>query len=504
MRTAPQIFKTADGQIPLLRKAPTIRNLVLPGAALSGWVMPHALARMGKTFFDGVRNISGCSSGSLVAILLGSGMSPQELEVKMETVSIPSLFESIPNFGQMYPSLALIPEALPAKFSSLMQRTMRMVLVSTFTKKWQLTAQEFVRILDQWTSESVSNNLKKPEVWSKAESLYRAGKLGSTRKENEKNWNRLNFLKQSQWVEGDTAPRTKKMITFSDNALLHQVAPIIFKKITVTASKIIDSGKAAEGLPMELERGVFNAENTPATPMVEAGRFSMSIPLFCQEVEENGQRYTDGGLVSRNPAEVFYSVDDAQTMVAGDPKRAETLLFIYASKQYITEVNDILHKNPAGSLGTKIVNHLAQWFINYPKFVERGVQDNRKWHNAGPNVVTIDNGEIDSFDVDASKEQIDEANKLTDISVDNFLGTHKNQAWTEMFASVSDAVNALSEEEKTAVKEAGHPNQEPNYNLLPTYVQDAQIDFYNEVVRELESSSLSSKTGLARMATFFG
>ncbi len=504
MRTAPQIFKTADGKIPLLRKAPTIRNLVLPGAALSGWVMPHALTRMGKPFFDGVRNISGCSSGSLVAILLGSGMSPQELDAKMGTVSIPSLFGSAPNFSQMYPSLALIPESLPAKFSSLMQRIMRMVIVSTFTKNWQQTAQEFVRIIDQWTSESVSNNLKKSEVWGKAENLYRAGKLGSTREENSKNWNRLNFLKQSQWVEGDMTPRTEKMITFSDNALLHQVDPVIFKKITVTASKIIDSDKAVEELPMELEKEVFNAENTPTIPMVDAGRFSMSIPLFVQEVEEQGRRYTDGGLVSRNPAEVFYSVDDAQTMVAGDPKRAETLLFIYASKQYITEVNDILHKNPAGSLVTTVVNHVAQWFLNYPKFVERGVQDNRKWHNAGPNVVAIDNGEIESFDVDASKEKIDEAKKLTDISVGNFLEIHKNQAWTEIFASVSDAVNALSEEEKIAVKEAGHPNQEPNYDLLPPYVKDAQIDFYKEVVKGLESSSSSAKTGLARMATFFG
>ncbi len=504
MRTAPQIFKTADGKFPLLRKAPTIRNLVLPGAAVSGWVMPYALARMGQTFFDGVRNISGCSSGSLVAIVFGSGMSLQELEAKMENLAIPSLFEAIPHFGQMYPSLALIPESLPAKFSSLMQRIMRMVVVSTLTKRWQLPAQEFVRILDQWSSESVSNNLKKSEVWNKAEDLYRAGKLGRTREENENNWNRLNFLKRNQWVEGDTSPRTEKMITFRDNALLHQVDPVIFKKITVTASRIIDTGNTNAELPMELEKEVFNAENTPDTAMVDAARFSMTIPLYVQRAEESGRSYVDGGLVSRNPAEVFYSVDDAQTILAGDPKRAETLLFIYASKQYIAEVNDILHKSPAGNLGTKIVNHLAQWFINYPKFTEMSVQDNRKWHNAGPNVVPIDNGEIESFDVDVSKKEIAEARKLTEMSVDKYLENHKNQAWTEMFDSVSDAIKALSAEEKMAIKEAGHPSEEPNYDKLPQYVKDAQIEFYNKVVDGLGSNGSSSKTGFSRMSAIFG
>ncbi len=503
VRTAPQVYKNIEGKISLLRQAPPLRNLVLPGGGFAGWIMPSAIAKMDSVLFEGVRNISGCSCGSLVALLLGSGLSPRDLEAKMNAVSIPSLLESVPDFGEQYPAVAFIPEGIPSKFSSILLGLMRMAAVTVVAKEWQQTGQRFVQVLDQWSSETVSSNLKNPQIWNKAKSLYQAKRLGNNPAENEKNWLRLNFLKESQWIEGSQAPRTEQMITFSDNALLHHVDPVIFKKINIVAANVADKGSTDISIPLELEKVFFNAESTPSTPIVEAGRFSMSIPLFFQNIWGDGHRYTDGGLVSLNPVEIFYSADKVEGALAErikQAKQAETLLFAFANAEAVGELNNILYQPPSKAIFPTLVNCVLQWFLNYPEFSARSEQDKRKLYEAGPNVAIIDHGEVSSFDVHVSKEKIDAARKLTYLSIDKYFEDRKNQAWTLTFDSVQEAISVLSEEEKLAVKKVGHPNLDPTFKDLPLHTKDAQIEFYERAIAGLKSSWTFSSTSDAKMA----
>ena len=52
---------------------------------------------------------------------------------------------------------------------------------------------------------------------------------------------------------------------------------------------------------------IFSAENTISKdmPLADAVRMSMSIPLYFESIEFNGDRYADGGTVNNYPIEVF-------------------------------------------------------------------------------------------------------------------------------------------------------------------------------------------------------
>lgn len=50
---------------------------------------------------------------------------------------------------------------------------------------------------------------------------------------------------------------------------------------------------------------IFSNETQPNMPVADAVRMSMSIPLYFESIEYNGNRYSDGGVVNNYPMQVF-------------------------------------------------------------------------------------------------------------------------------------------------------------------------------------------------------
>lgn len=55
----------------------------------------------------------------------------------------------------------------------------------------------------------------------------------------------------------------------------------------------------------KMRNEIFSIETTPDLPLADAVRMSMSIPLYFESVEYNGDHYADGGTVNNYPMEVF-------------------------------------------------------------------------------------------------------------------------------------------------------------------------------------------------------
>ncbi len=492
MRTAPQVYAAKDGTISLLVSAPKIKNIALAGGGASALMMPHALVELGKPFFDDIKSIAGCSSGALVGTMLASGLSPAELDARIDQNLLPSLLGTVPSFGALYPMVTFQSEKLYASFSSLMACIGRMFVMKTFVGSWQKSAQSFIQTLDQWSSESVTLHLKKPDIWKKVEAAHANGQL------NAKERNRLVFLKNSVWFDKPSTAKTSRteyMITFNDLALLHRIEPAIFKELTIVSSKIDENQTEDAPSPLVFTKKTFNAKETPDVPIAIAGRASMSMPLYFQDCWYSGASYQDGGMISRIPAEIFVPLNNEKSRSENASAQAETIVVAFANRSYKKDMNRILYQKPVPGQYKTLTNKVVQWFLNYPTYPESVAQDNHKLYDMGPNVRTINNEGIDTFDMHPSKKQIDAAKKLASINMQKQVELHKNEAYCQSFNNVEAAWQALSEAQKNAVHQAGDPQLEPDFESLPERTQHAQLAFY-----KLSQPALLPSTLLARLS----
>ncbi len=492
MRTAPQVYAAKDGTISLLVSAPKIKNIALAGGGASALTMPHALVELGKPFFNDIKSIAGCSSGSLVGTMLASGFSPAELDARIDQNLLPSLLGTVPNFGALYPMVTFQSEKLYARFSSLMACIGRMFVMKTFVGSWQKSAQSFIQTLDQWSSESVALHLKKPDIWKKVEAAHGSGQL------NAKERDRLVFLKNSTWFDKPSTTKTSRaeyMITFNDLALLHRIEPAIFKELTIVSSKIDENQTEDAPSPFVFTKKTFNAKETPDVPIAIAGRASMSMPLYFQDCWYSGASYQDGGMISRIPAEIFVPLSNEKGRSENASAQAETIVVAFSNRSYKKNMNRILYQKPVPGQYQTLTNKVVQWFLNYPKYPESVEQDNHKLYDMGPNVRTINNGGIDTFDMRPSKKQIDAAKKLASINMRKQVELHKNEAYCQSFNNVEAAWQALSEAQKNAVHQAGDPQLEPDFESLPERTQRAQLAFYKLSQQASHPSTLLTKLG---------
>ncbi len=493
IRTAAQVYATKNGDITLLSPAPAIKNLVLSGGGASGWIMPHALAQMDNTF----DHIAGTSAGALVGSMLASGLTAVEVDLNLEMISLPSLLEVVPHFGELYPEITLIPERLYPSLSSFLAYIGRMFILKTFAKGWQRTAQSMVQTMDKWSSESISKHLNNQEIWQKIKDAHSKGQI-STRE-----LNRLIVLKNAKWFDSPTelyTARTKYMITFKDLAVLHSIEPNIFKKLTLISSKIDQNYGELGPSQLEVSKKIFSVDNTPNMPIAIAGRASMSIPFYFQDTFYCHEFYKDGGLVSRIPAEIFLPEKHDENNLENSHQYAETAVFIFGNDKYKKEIDQVLYKKPVPGPSKSIENRIAQWFSNYPKHSEMAAEDNRKLYNAGLGVYIIDNGSIDTFDMFAPKEEYDKSKKLAKAYMQKQLEMRKNQAYALSFRSVVDAWESLNKQQKIKVREAGHPELEPGFYDLPEFTQNAQRAFYVLAQASRHNLSRNDAADMARVA----
>ncbi len=483
LHTAPQVYPTKKG-ITLITPAPTIRNIVLPSGGAAGFLVPDALAELGEPFFRDLREISACSCGAVIGSLLAAGVTPSELVEKNENIAGPKLLKRVKDFSSRYPFVAMLPERIYTSASSIGKALTRMLIFKFLARNWQRRGEEIVQTLDKLSTEQVAKHLQKPEIWQIVENQYLMYRLGpQSKEENEKRWQRLIFLRNNEWDESSLASRERNMLTFSDIALLHQIEPTIFKKINIVASRVVEVVREDGSVPLSFEKEIFNEANTPNMPIVLAVRASITIPSCIKDVSYKEQRYQDGGMTSRNPVEVFYQpYDEHHPSLENSRHHAETAVLNLMQGHKQKARNHALHTKSDISAGRLAFEGFTQWLLNSPTYKKTSAQDRRKLHDAGPNVIVINRGGINTFDFSASPQKMKKAKELARANVRQYLALRQNQACHFSFTNVEQAAASLNEEQRNAILEAGDPTQQPGFNQLDDEVQAAQSKFYKLAV----------------------
>lgn len=105
-------------------------------------------------------------------------------------------------------------------------------------------------------------------------------------------------------------------VTFGDLKKLHELDPVRFKKLTVTAVRHPDG-----------QLKIFDCDETPNVEIALACRASASLPVFLEPVEIDGERYMDGGLYDNIPTNYFDKDNDQWC----NKKPPETLVLAFGS-----------------------------------------------------------------------------------------------------------------------------------------------------------------------------
>jgi len=103
-------------------------------------------------------------------------------------------------------------------------------------------------------------------------------------------WNNGDNLRN--WLRKSISERVNPNITFSELKKIHPN-----KELHIVASNIT-----------KRKRSIFNHENTPDLPIVEAVRISSGIPLLFSAIKIKEEYYVDGGIYCNYPIDLFDNV----------------------------------------------------------------------------------------------------------------------------------------------------------------------------------------------------
>jgi predicted acylesterase/phospholipase RssA len=494
----PQIVRTEDGKLNLIRPAPKIENLVLRGGGVKGIGNPPALIEMDKRgMLSGLNNIVGTSAGALTALCLASGSTPEQFQKLSDDTPLMSLTGKPKNWEKLYPMM---------KFG-----------VKGFN------AVNALQVADHASSTNVSTYLN--DNWDKQEFQDKLKDLSVDER------NRLQALRSTD-LSGN---RTGKMVTFKDLDMLHKLDSSKFKTLTLTGFDD-KNGKTF----------YFNAKDYPDMPIAIAGRISMSIPHAFASVNYDpgdglGRRhFVDGGVGSNMPSEVVTRTvaSDPTTELSGREREnvlVKTGIMTFdegGADEYEKTLNDVVKKEKAKLEGPKpektgLFSKIFQRKQEEPKVAPlKGAYkamhgspeentigdsnilvqaivgnnmgatdrwDQQKMMESASNCFVIAHGELGTGSFTAGQEKIDMAKQKATELMNEQLDQREDQAYAQKFDSVDEIFSELSQNDKEALLNGPIPDP----TTYPLGVKDpnfeAEMDLYNKVVKERNDNALSQK-----------
>jgi len=242
----PVTFSFKNDEISIKRMPPKIKNLALAGGGPKGLVYADFIGALDKkiNLLKNLENISGSSAGSMMAFLLSTGVSIEEIDQYVKSSDLKSQMRGKLNAKSLTEGRGLF------------------------------SAGNLVEGLKNKSLASVSNYLKDNPLPKNAPE-------GITKKEWEQFENRAN----QNFGEG---------ITFGDLKVLNKLNPEQFKLLIITGHNI-DKQKVE----------YFDADTQPNMLCHEAVRISMALPYIVKEVKFQGDRYEDGGVGNNMPLNAF-------------------------------------------------------------------------------------------------------------------------------------------------------------------------------------------------------
>lgn len=422
----PQVHVASDGTINVLRKAPTLENLVLAGGGAKGVGNPPALRELAATgMISGLKQVVGTSAGALTASVLASGMSTSDFETLMDSTPMTDLKKDVANFSTLYPQMGLTA-GLGSTKDRLLLRAGAMDTVDH-------SAQAAVQLLDQQTMRGVH-----AYVSANRDAILAGVPAKITQQQAER------LLNTFSDAPDFTANRTGKMVTFGDLAALHALKPETFKELTLTGWNVTDQRES-----------FFNAQNSPDMPVAYAGRISMSIPIYFQAAEFGGKQYVDGGVGSNVPSEV---VTTGKAGAALEETRAKTMLMVFDDKgqAFATQATTGRLDGAPPKRNENVAHGIMQRTTGVD-FAGTEVADKVKTHASGPNVHVVFHGKVDTFDLSASEAQKAFAKQAATLRTLEQIQARQNQAYQVSVPDMGALMNTLSVGERRAIAEGAAP-----------------------------------------------
>jgi len=440
----PQLVQRSDGKIGVIRAAPQIKNLILPGGGAKGIGLGPALAELVRAgALENLERIVGSSTGALAGMYFASGVSPDQIIEFVDAHGAKDVMGDCKDSEKKYPGLHL--------------------------SGMGLSATKVVELTDKTTSESVKKFLV--ENWNNEKFQE---KLGELKRESEGVVERLDLLKQGSDNQDD---RTPHMITFKDLSILHLLDPGKFKELTITGW---DATKE--------EKFYFNSETTPNMPVAYAGRVSMGIPKAFKSVKmdpdgDGVRRFVDGGIGSNVPAEAVLLKDEMQDEKEVEELRASTLLLVFDGGGKAYRKMHAEDENP-NIIEVFLKSLAGKYLLENPEYNRTSEEDGQKIREAGPNAFVISHGDIGMMDFRASPKRREKAKEAAAEKAREQIAFRKEQAFYQQYDSVEEIYSRLTPEEKQAIHDLPAP-----FSNDPENVKfKLELELYRLVMEGFESN----------------
>ncbi|GAB1845450.1 hypothetical protein MyNCGM683_02720 [Achromobacter xylosoxidans] len=431
----PQIIPH-EGRFMVIRPAPPWENIVLRGGGAKGIGYSASLEQLEKAgLLAHVRHLAGSSAGALTASCLAAGLSATEFEEGPADVLFrPGILSGMKfrtELARIYPNLRTTGGFLSA-----------------------LTA---LSAIDQAMSRSVQRYLS--EHWHTERFQEEMAAQSGQGRLDKRQLERLSMLTQ---LPDFDQPHENYMITFRDLDLLNQLAPEKFRKLTLTAWNKTDR-----------REDYFNAETTPDIPVAYAARMSMAFPIAFQAVsikgKKNGGRnrvYSDGGIGSNIPSEVFINDDYDQAHVLASVRRgleqtrARTLLLTFDEHG---EAYRIQHGAPPKKLRLSVKSRMEMGVIGCASrnahMATVYLNDERKVWDAGPNALPVFHGKAGTLTSNISDWAQHQIHMQAAWKTLEQIAHRVQQAYSMEYESLEALTMQLTDREIKALRDGAKPDE---------------------------------------------
>lgn len=455
----PQIVRKADGGFNLIRRVPPIENLVLSGGGAKGVGMGGALLALADAgLLDELRSVAGSSAGALVATWISVGRDIGELNGIL-TGQLRQLLATDRALNAVYPDIS---------FRDTARVTAR--LLSPFGATHD-TATGMIRKLDEITAQEArdflrsrdAEGLRRDVTVAVAQRRKGAGDTGAlsddtVRQEVGRAMARLTELAEAPDF---TRSRAGKMVTFSDIALLHALAPEKFREVAMSVHDTT-TGKNM----------VFDKLTAPSMPLAYGARASMAHPLIATGVsfpQFSGPSarhvFSDGGISSNVPIEALVPLSRGRSnsdptdsrSPAQQRQRAASTVMVFDNAG---ETDKIMHAPPEDKSSSglfqrmfgSISSAVMGWVASNPHLAADTEADRKKVHDFGPNVVNVKHGELSTMDLDAPAELRHEALTQAHADATQQMKIVRGDLYAVEVSSVEEAFGLLDDEEKALLR----------------------------------------------------
>ncbi len=237
---------------------------------------------------DGIDEVAGSSAGAITASVIASGITKEDFQYLSQNTNFKDLLGS----GTSVPGGMKVNaggEPLEEFIRKAISKNVTDYLKNTDVLEVCNTRIQFVN--DELTSlegKSDQESLDRVEVLNKQQTVLHS------------------IMDDGGARLADINKRVQETdkVTFGDLDLLHNLNPVKFKGLVITASKKSNS-----------ELMLFSAENTPDVEIAKAAHASSSIPFVFAPVEIDGVKYVDGGCYDNIPLKYFDGKNNPQNDV---------------------------------------------------------------------------------------------------------------------------------------------------------------------------------------------